>query len=124
MSDASAYLGDMLLNWIKGTAFSAAPAAVYVALYSGDPDASGTEVTGTVGLTRQAAGFGAVAARAMASNAEINFGNASGGATVDYVVLFDAASGGNQIGKKAISAASITSGEKVSIASGNLALSY
>jgi len=124
MSDMAAYVGDSLLNWIKGAAMVTAPSAVYVALYNGDPDASGTEVTGTVGLTRQEASFGAVAARAMSTDAEIDFGTASGAATVTHVVLFDAASAGNQLGKKSITSANVTSGEKVSIASGALGLSY
>ena len=124
MSDMSVYLGNELLNWLNGSAFSAAPASVYAALYNGDPDAGGTEVTGTVALTRQAVTWGAVSARAMSNSAEVNFGTASASATATYVVLFDAATAGNELSKKLISTASITSGEKVAIAIGNLALSY
>lgn len=124
MSDMSGYLGDKLLNWIKGSAFGAAPTNVYAALYNGDPDSGGTEVTGTVNLTRQAITWGAVSARAVSNSADIVYGTANSSATVTYVVLFDAISTGNQISKKSISSASITNGEKVSIVTGSLTLSY
>lgn len=122
MSDMSSYVGDALLNWLKATAMVAAPASCRVALFNGDPDSGGSEVTGTVGLTRQTVPWGSVAARALANNAEINFGTASGSATVTYVALFD--QGTNQIAKKAITSASITSGEVVTIASAALSASY
>jgi len=124
MSDMQSYLGDTLLNWIKGTAFASAPAAVYVALFNGDPDSGGTEVTGTVGLTRQAVTWGAVAARAVSNSAQISFGTASGSTTATFVQLLDAASGGNKLSKKAITSASITPGEQVIISATNLGLSY
>lgn len=126
MSDTSAYVGDKLLNWIKGTAFGAAPATTYVSLWNGDPDAAGTEVTGTISLTTQAITWGAVSARAMSSSGDISFGTSSGSATVTYVVVADNATygSGNQITKKSISSTSITSGLVVKILSGNLTLSY
>jgi hypothetical protein len=124
MSDTSAYVGDKLLNWIKGTAFGTAPTTVYASLYNGDPDAAGTEVTGTISLTRQGITWGTVSARAMSNSADINFGTSSGSATVTYVAIFDATSAGNQICKKSISSTSITNGLAVKILSGNLTLSY
>lgn len=124
MSDMAAYVGDKLLNWIKGTAFGTAPTTVYASLYNGDPDSGGTEVTGTVGLTRQAITWGSVAARALSNSAQVGFGTSSGSATATFVVLWDASTAGNQISKKSISSASITSGEAVVIASGSLTLSY
>jgi hypothetical protein len=124
MSDTSAYVGDKLLNWIKGTAFGTAPTTTYVALYNGDPDSAGTEVTGTVGLTRQAITWGAVSARAMSNSADIDFGVASGSATVTFVVIFDASTAGNQICKKSITSTGITNGLDVKILTGNLTLSY
>jgi len=124
MSDMSAYVGDKLLNWIKGTAFGTAPSSVYASLYNGDPDSAGTEVTGTVNLTRQAITWGSVSARALSNSAQISFGTANGSATATYVVLWDASSAGNQISKKSISSASITNGETVAIAASALTLSY
>lgn len=124
MSDMHTYLGDALFNWLKGTTFPSAPANVYAALYNGNPSSGGTEVTGTVGLTRQAVTFGSIAARAMSNSAEVNFGTASGSATVSYVALRDAASAGNLLSYVAITPVSIEASEKVAIASGDLDLTY
>lgn len=126
MSDTSAYVGDKLLNWIKGTAMGTAPVTVAAALYNGDPDSGGTEVTGTINLTRQAITFGAVAARAMSNSADINFGTANAGGTVTFVAIFDSttAGAGNQICKKAITSTAISNGLAVKILTGNLTLSY
>lgn len=124
MSDMAAYVGDKLLNWIKGTAFGTAPTNVYASLYNGDPDSGGTELTGTINLTRQAITWGSVSARAVSNSAEVNFGTANSTGSATYVVLWDASTAGNQISKKLISTASITSGEKVAIAIGALTLSY
>lgn len=116
MSDMSAYLGNALLNWLDGDAFPSAPADVYVALFNGDPDSGGTEVTGTIGLTRQAVAWSAVAARATNNSTELSFGTANAGGTVTYVALFDASTSGNQLSKKSISSAGLSDGETVTIA--------
>lgn len=126
MSDMSDYLGDALLNWFKSSAFPADPANVYAALWNGNPSSGGTEVTGTVNLTRQPVTFGAIASRAMANNAEIDFGDANASATVNYVALHDddGSPTGNLLCFKAISSVGVDSGEKVAIASGDLDMSY
>jgi hypothetical protein len=124
VSDLSAYLGDQVLDWLKGTTFDAAPADVYAALYNGDPAGAGTEVTGTVNLTRQAISFGAIAARAMSNNADIAFGTANSGATATYFAIFDASSGGNLLFSKSIGSNSISNGQVVKVTSGDLDLTY
>lgn len=126
MSDASAYVGDKLLNWVKGSAMGAAPAAIFASLWNGDPDGAGMEVTGTVNLTAQAVTFGAVASRKTSNSGVVNFGTANGAASVSFVVLADNATygSGNQISKKHIAAASIANGTPVKILAGNLVLSY
>jgi hypothetical protein len=126
MSDTSAYVGDKLLNWIKGTAFGAAPANVYCSLWNGDPDAAGTQVTGTNGLSTQTLAFGAVSSRAMSNSGDLAFGTTSGSVTVTYVVVADNATyaSGNQICKKNISTTAISSGVVVKILAGNLTLAY
>lgn len=124
MSDMAAYVGDKLLNWLKGTTMGTAPTGIYASLYNGDPDVAGVELTGTINLTRQLVAWGSVATRAMSNSAEVNFGTANSSGSGTYVVLWDASTAGNQISKKLISTASITSGEKVAIAIGALTLSY
>lgn len=126
VTDTSAYVGDKLLNWIKGTTFGSAPGTVYASLWNGDPDSGGTEVTGTINLTRQAISWAAVGSRAVSSNADIAFGTANSSGTVTYVAIFDSGTAGmgNQICKKSISSTGITNGLAVKILSGNLTLSY
>lgn len=126
VTDTSAYLGDAILGWIKSTAMPSDPANVYASLWNGDPDSGGTEVTGTINLTRQAISWGSISARAMSSNADISFGTANSSGTVTYVAIFDNATAGmgNQICKKSVSSTSITNGLAVKILSGNLTLSY
>ena len=47
-SDMSVYLGNKVCRWLAGNAMPAAPAACYVALFNGNPKASGVEVTDTI----------------------------------------------------------------------------
>jgi hypothetical protein len=126
VTDSSVYLGDAILNWIKSSAFPSDPANVYASLWNGDPDAAGTEVTGTVNLTRQAITFGAISSRAMSNSGDISFGTANASATVTYVAIYDSGTAGmgNEICKKLVSTASITNGLAVKILTGNLTLSY
>lgn len=125
MTAVSVYLGDAIFNWLKSTAFPADPAAVYAGLFDGDPQGAGVEVTQTISLTRQAITFGAIASRSMSNNAELDFGDASGAADVDYVSIHDASTGGNLLASAAVDTpASITGGEKVAIGAGDLDLTY
>lgn len=99
MAGKSTFLENAVLNYVKGTAFPAAPAAVYVALFNGDPtDAAtgGTEVTATVRAAgRVAVTFGAIAAKTMSNSGVVDFGNAAGGTNVTHFAIFSAQTGGN-----------------------------
>lgn len=125
MSGNSTYLGNAVLNWVKGSAMPTAPSAVYVGLFNGDPTdagSGGTEVTTTIRPAgRVAATFGAVASKSMSNNATVNFGAASGAATVTHFGVFDAASAGNMLGSNAITGSgSVSIGATVSFISGAL----
>lgn len=126
MSDMAAYVGDKLLNWIKGTAMGAAPSTIYVSLWNGDPEGAGAEVTGTHALTTQSVSWGSVGSRALSSNADIAFGTSSGADSITYVALADSATyaGSNHISRKSISTVTTSNGLAVKISSGNLTLSY
>lgn len=126
MSDSSTYMGDALLNWVRGTAMPAAPGSTFVSLWNGDPDSGGTEVTGTVSLTTQSITWSTVSARSINNSADITFGTASGGATVTFVVIQTNATygSGNQLAKKSISSVAITNGLAVKILATNLTLTY
>jgi hypothetical protein len=126
MSDTSTYLGNALLNWIQnsGTTLATKPTSVFASLWNGDPDSGGSEVTQTISLTRQAITWSAVSARAMNNSADLTFGTASSSGTVTFVAIFDSATVGNQICKKAITSTAIANGNVVKILATNLVLSY
>jgi hypothetical protein len=107
MSDFSNYMEDSVLGWIKGSDMPAAPAAVYVGLFSDDPgeDGVGTEVTATIRSTgRVPVTFGAITNGSMSNDSGVDFGIAEGAATISHVAIFDAASGGNMLASRAIAA--------------------
>jgi hypothetical protein len=121
----SSYLDTAILTWIKGTNMPAAPAAVYVALYNGDPYGAGTEVTTTIRVAgRVAAAFGAISSLVISNSGLVDFGNAAGSATVSHFAIFDAASSGNMIGGAAITggAQSIATTNPTSFAIGALTI--
>lgn len=128
MSDLAVYAGDMVLNWIKGSAFGAPPDDVYVALFDGDPDATtspGSEITGTLGLTRQSPMFGAIVNRYMLNTNKIEFGAPSADVTVAAFALYDAPTGGNRITLKVLAVPStFTSGTPIIIQPGKLPVYY
>lgn len=125
MSDTSGYVGDSLLNWVKGTTFVAAPASVFCSLWNGDPDSGGSEVTQTINLTRPTISWGSVAARALSSNADMTFGTANASGTVTFVAIYDSATTvTHEVCKHAITSTAIANGNVVKILSGNLTLSY
>ena len=132
MAGLSTYLQEALLGWVRGAAMPAAPAAIYVGLFSADPTDAGSlanEVTATIRTAgRVAATFGAPATSAGAStienNAVVSFGGAAGPATVTHFALFDAASGGNMLGSAAVGGGgAIAAGSTVRYAAGALTMS-
>lgn len=126
MSGNSVYFGNLIENWLKGSAMPTAPTAVYVALFNGDPtDAGtgGTEVTTTVRTAgRVAVAYGTVANKSMTNSAVVNFGAAAAGATITHFAIFDATSGGNMLGSNPLGsgAGAVSEGTTVSFAIGAL----
>lgn len=120
------YLGDAVLNWLKSTAFPADPAATYVSLWDGDPNAGGTDVTTTLDATgRKAVTFGAVASRQMANNAVVDFGLADAAADVSYFSIHDASTAGNSlISFPLTTPRTFAIGDPVNFASGDLIIGY
>ena len=133
MSALSNYLENALLTWIKGTDMPAAPAAVYVALFDGDPtDAAsgGNEITNTIkgSTTRTAVAFGAVsdsgAAKQIANSADVTIvASAVAGADATHLGIFDAATAGNLLYHGALTASkTFNTGDEVKFAAGALIL--
>lgn len=128
-SELSNYLANEILDWFKGNAIVSAPGTVYVALFNGDPTATGsggTEVTttirpaGRVGVT-----WGSITSRAISNSAEIDFGAADAGASVTHAALFDASSVGNMLAFTPLDVPrTISGGDAVVIPIGDLAVNF
>lgn len=117
---------DRVLNWLKGTSFAAAPANVYLALFTANPtDAGGgTEVTGG-SYARQIITFGAISTvdgpNSMANNADVVFPVATANwGTITSVAIMDAVSGGNMIMWATITSVTINNTEQLKFLTGNL----
>ena len=128
MSGLSTYTQNAILNWIKGTAMPAAPAAVYVGLFNGDPTdagSGGSEVTTAIRTAgRVTATFGTIIGNtSIANSSDVDFGQAAGSATVSHFGLFSAASAGQLLASGSLaSSQSITATNLVKFATGALTL--
>lgn len=127
MAGFSTYLTDALKDYMDGTGtavFTTTPTFT-VALWNGDPTdagSGGTEVTGTVNLTRQTATFTSSGTTQVDNDAEINFGTANGSASVTHVAVFAAS---NMLFSVALGATvSVDNGEAVTIAAGALDIDF
>ncbi len=109
MPGGSSYVRNAVLNWIRGTAFPAAPVTGYVALYTSPtgPDAEGTEATGggyaRVAVT-SATGWAAIAAepgtltRYVVNTGTVTFPTATASwGTVTHWAYYSAATAGNRL---------------------------
>ena len=128
-SELSDYLANAVLNWLDGDAMPSAPIDVYVALFNGDPTASGlggTEVTTTIRVAgRLPVTWGAVGSRACSNSADIDFGLAAGAADVTHIALFDASSAGNMLMYSPVdNVRNILGGDPVVIPTGDLSANF
>lgn len=128
-SELSNYLANEFLDWVKGVAIDSPPAAVYVALFDGDPTAAGsggTEVTTTIRVAgRLAVTWGAISSRQIANSADIDFGTSAGNANVTHAAIFDAASGGNMLTYSPVdNVRNILTGDPVVIPTGDLTINF
>lgn len=101
MTDFSNYLKNEILGWVSGVAIDTEPAAVYCALWNGDPTddgLSGTEVTTTIAAARIAISLGAISSNeSIANDTAVDFGDADAGATITHFAVFDASVAGNML---------------------------
>lgn len=128
MSGLSNYMQTSILNWIKGTTFPAAPAAVFVGLYDGDPtDAAnaGVEVTNSIRTAgRVAVSFGTITTNNTITNSvEVDFGLAANSADVTHFALFTTDVGGVMIGSAALSSVeAVVTNDQVKFPVGSLTI--
>lgn len=125
MSDMSTYLGNKVLRWMAGNAFPSVP-ALYLALFNGDPKSTGTEVSEDVIYTgRQLITLEAIADgtdNSVASDADVDFGNAENAVTMTHVAVYDDPTAGNLLWSKEIPGGpyAITIGMPVKFPSGGI----
>jgi hypothetical protein len=118
--DLSGYSKDYLVNWMTGKASFPSTTTRYYALYNGDPQGAGSEVTSTIRPAGRVAFTTLMSTASGGSSSDttmIDFGNASGAATISYTGGYDASTAGNCICSHAITggAQSITSGNPVRV---------
>lgn len=129
MANATAKtLADDLLNWIKGTTFTAAPANLYIGLFSTVPTAntaSGTEVSGSsyARQTVASTAWSAISQNADTIHDQISNSNAitfPAVTTTPYTVvgvgIWDAATVGNLLFYLAVTSQAVSVGNSYQIA--------
>ena len=123
MAEMSNYLENALINaTLRNTSYTS-PTTVYVGLFTTDPtDAgTGTEVSGG-SYTRQSVTFAAPSNGVSASNAAVEFPQATGSwGTVTHIGILDALTTGNLLYHTALDVSkAIDTGDIFKIASGSL----
>ena len=126
-SDLSKYMGNLICGWITGQDMPAAPTTVYVAIFNGDPKASGTEVTTDIrSAGRVAVDWDSLAIDAndcsITNDAVVDFGNSESDTTGTHAARFDDDAAGNMICSHGLTGGTktIASGSAVSFPVGNL----
>jgi len=132
MADIPATIRNEIVDWLIGKADpTPASGTRYVALFDGDPQGSGSEVTtdirpsGRLAITSDMETAGATTGGESASTGDIDFGNADSGASVSHIAIYDSASGGTLLASDALTGGtqSITAGNPVKIPAGDLTVS-
>lgn len=116
-----------MLDWLTGIANPAAVATRYVTIFNGDPTGAGSEVINTVTgssnrqdlTTAMAAASGGQAV----SDTLITFTtSAVGGATVNFLAIYSAITGGTLLAYTPITSKTIAAGDGLSVPIGNLTI--
>ena len=124
MAGFTKYMQELALNWVKGSTFAAAPAAVYLGLFTtapADDNSAGTEVsTSGSAYARKAITLGAVSGTntsSMSNSAKVDFG-VSTSAWGDLVAfgVYDAVTDGNLLMWNGISTVTVGVGNDVEFA--------
>jgi len=132
MPDITDAIRNEIVDWIIGKSDPApASGTRYVALFDGDPQGAGSEVTtdirpsGRVALTSAMEAAGDTTAGEAASTSEIDFGTADTGASVSHIAIYSAASGGTLLASDALTGGTqtVTAGNPVKIPVGDLTVS-
>ena len=118
----SEYLRHVFLNAaFRDTAYTS-PTSVWIALFDGDPDNGGTEVSGT-DYSRESASFNAPSGGKVTNSAKVDFGTAGTGGWGDitHAAVYDDNTAGNLLGSAALaSAKNVSEGDAFEIPAGEI----
>lgn len=125
MADFTATVRNTMIDWLTGITTPAAVATRYITTYNGDPQGAGVEniatITGSADRQPITASMAAAVAGSSASNADITFTAAAvGAATVDFVAIMSAITGGSVMASAPVASKSVGVGDSLKILSGAL----
>ena len=125
MADFVASTRNTMLDWLTGLTTPAAVATRYMTVFDGDPQGAGSEVintiTGSANRQDMTTAMAAAAAGSAASDTDITFTNSAvGAATVDYVAVYSAITGGTLLASTQVTSKSVGVGDSLKILSGQL----
>lgn len=125
MADFVASTRNTMLDWLTGLTTPAAVATRYITVFDGDPQGAGSEVintiTGSANRQDMTTAMAAAAAGSAASDTDITFTNSAvGAATVDYVAVYSAITGGTLLASTQVTSKSVGVGDSLKILSGQL----
>lgn len=120
MADFTAAIRDSMLDWLTGEASPTAAATRYITVFNGDPQGAGSEVintiTGSANRQNMTTAMAAASGGSAASDTDITFtASAVGAATVDYVAVYSAITGGTLMASTAVSSKSVGIGDSLKI---------
>jgi len=121
MSAATNYTENAVLNHLFGGAALTQPTEWHVKLHLGDPGEDATANAAAETTRAEVTSWGTVSGGAVANAAAASWTNVSTTETVTHVSVWDAATGGNPLGKGALAASkALTAGDNLSIPIGDL----
>lgn len=125
MADFTAGTRNSMIDWLTGLTTPAAVGDRYITTFNGDPQGAGSEnistLTGSANRQIITSKMAAAASGSGASNADIQFtASAVGAATVDFVAIYSAITGGTLMGSAAVTSKSVGIGDSLTILSGAL----
>lgn len=125
MSALSNYLENVVLDHTLGTSSTAAPASVYLALFTDNPTdaATGTEVTGG-SYARTVVTFNAASGGSTSNSAVVTFPTATANwGTITHMAIYDASTAGNMLYHGALATSkTINDTDVFQISAGNLSI--
>lgn len=119
---------NAMLDWLTGQTTPAAAATRYITTFNGDPQGAGTEniatLTGSANRIDMTTAMAAASSGTCVSDTDITFTNSAvGGATVDYVAVYTAITGGTLYASAQVTSKTVGVGDSLKILSGNLTFS-